>query len=651
MKFGMNPSPYYRGKRSTTQIMLELMIGLAVIWVCAIAYYFTTGTGNGIRAIVNPIIAMLTAVVTECLFMLPKHVKEKGKVTDLVNKLFNSYGYVTGMILALLLPVATSVYAIVISTIFAIAVAKMVFGGFGHNIFNPAIAGRIFAQMAFLSKMAYDTEVSTGATITTILGQNGWSLDILDYANHSLSTLLIGNYRGTLGETFTLVLLVVGIVLAIRKVIDWRAPVFYLGTIAVGSFIMGLVGGYGLDSFEYALVQLSVGGVMFGAVFCITDPVTSPTSRAGRVYFGIGAAIITMLIRYLASAPEGVAYSILFMNMFTPLIDSCVKGLSNQFKRNKIITTCVMGAVAIGAGAYIGASQVNKLGFVNYKNSLATQNKDFTSVVKKISSENGIDTYNVAVTGTLATNTVKSYKGVDKIFVNALAKYADSNTYPNAKYVVNEKDSKSLDLVYGQDQVISKVLTLKAIKSTAENPTWIIQDTVSNYQYDTLISAVDYESVYSLEIDDDLNIVLTFANGHASSDESPASYASVNFDVSVDYAKKMIVGTKLNSSGAGGGVGDAMLDPDNVQFNFNFISIANAAIAAQFYEKYIEVEEPVPFETYTKFDSTSFDITDVDKELKTGATYTAKGFMYAINRVIEFATYENNAKTAGKVVR
>ena len=122
MKFGMNPSPYYRGKRSTTQIMAELMIGLAVIWVCAIIFYFTRGAENGVRAIVNPIIAMAVSVLVEALFMLPKHLKEKGNFASLITKLLNSYGYVTGMILALLLPVGTSIFAIVVSSIFAIAV-------------------------------------------------------------------------------------------------------------------------------------------------------------------------------------------------------------------------------------------------------------------------------------------------------------------------------------------------------------------------------------------------------------------------------------------------------------------------------------------------------------------------------------------------
>ena len=314
MKFGMNPSPYYRSKRSTSHIMSELFIGLSIIWLCAIIYYFTTGAMNGVRAIVNPVVAMLTAVVVEALFMLPKHIKEKKNFKDLIVKLLKSYGYISGLILALLLPVATSFYAIIISTIVAIAVGKMVFGGFGYNIFNPAILGRIFCQTAFLSNMAYDSEIATGSTVTTFLGNSGWSLEMLQYGDYSLVDLLLGTYRGTLGETFTIIILIVGIILMIRKVIDWRAPTFYLGSIFLASLFMGLIGGYGLSSFEFALVQISIGGIMFGAIFCITDPVTSPTSPAGRIIFALGAALVTILIRFLGAATEGVAYSIFIMN-------------------------------------------------------------------------------------------------------------------------------------------------------------------------------------------------------------------------------------------------------------------------------------------------------------------------------------------------
>lgn len=651
MKFGMNPAPYFRSKRSTDGIMFELFLGLAVVWIAAIIYYFTQSSMNGVFAICNVLIAMATAVITEGLFFIPKIVKEKKTFKDLVSEVIHSYGYISGLILALILPVGTNWYAIVISTIIGVGVAKMLFGGFGHNIFNPAIVGRIVCQVCFLNQMTYDVDVFSGATITTAMGQNGWSLDILSTGNTSLLDLLLGNYRGTLGETFTILIFVVGIILAIRKVIDWRAPAFYLGTIFVTTLIMGLCGGYGLDSFEFALVQISLGGVMFGAIFCITDPVTSPTSRAGRVFFGMGAALITMLIRYVASAPEGVAYSILFMNMFTPLIDLAIKGLSKEHTKNKIITTSIMGAVAICSGLYFGFAEVDKMGFFNYQYSLTDETGDYTATVSYVSTDkDGIETYNASITGYLSDNTSYNLGDSLYIFEEPLKQYKDETKYPNAHFAVG--DGASIDLVYtsNEEEVTQKgVLSLKTDDSK-EN--WTIVDSVSGYWFDTDISTES--SIYSISIDSNFDIILTLNDNHTSQDETHGSYATMDFDIYIDYKNQLVVGTKLNSTGAGGGYGDAMLDFDNVDYS-EYLDNETAVKILSFYVKYVMVEEPLPFSTYTKYDNNSFKIEDIYgdiySDLKTGATYTANAFMIMMNRVIEYANYYHEQTNAGKVVK
>lgn len=354
VKFGMNPGPYLRRKRTTFSIMMELLIGLGVVYLAAIIYNFTVSPTNGLFAILIGVVSVVTTVLVEAIFYgvgIFKDKNEKHKVKAILNKVLHSYGYITALILALLLPVGTSLYVVVISAIVATLMGKLLFGGFGHNIFNPAIIGRVFAQLCFGSDLLYsaDSAIQTGATITTATANNSWVMEV-GSKNFSLGQALIGNYAGTLGETFTLLLLVVGIVLAIRKVIDWKVPAFYVGTLFIATLIMGLSSGYGLGSFEYALLQISIGGIMFGAVFCMTDPVTNPTSPAGKVIFAVGAALVTLLIRYKAAAPEGVAYSILVMNMLTPFIDRALKGRTNQ----NLMTKWAVISLLIGATSMMG---------------------------------------------------------------------------------------------------------------------------------------------------------------------------------------------------------------------------------------------------------------------------------------------------------
>lgn len=396
MKFSMSPAPFLRRKRTTLAIMLELTIALALVWLASIIYYFTIGTNHGLQAILIGVVSTVTMMLVEFLFYLPKCIKDgkeavsknselncfKETMKAMGYKLSHSFGWVSGLILALLLPVGTPLYVVVVSAIIAILVGKLLFGGFGYNIFNPAIVGRIFAQLCFGTSLAYGVEESvsdftifTGATITSQLSNNNWMTTGLDI---DLWKLLLGNYQGTLGETFTLLILVIGVVLAIRKVIDWKVPVFYVGTLYLASLLAGLCGGYGLESFEYALIQISIGGIMFGAVFCLTDPVTNPTSPSGKVIFAVGAALFTFVIRYFASAPEGVAYSILLMNMITPLIDRCIKG----FTTKKLLPKWgVIGGIML-ASMVLGVSS----GFVNhgaYDAEYRRQN-EFSSVVEKV---------------------------------------------------------------------------------------------------------------------------------------------------------------------------------------------------------------------------------------------------------------------------
>ena len=192
----------------------------------------------------------------------------------------------------------------------------------------------------------------------------------------SLVDTILGNYAGTLGETFAFIIVILGVYLAIRNVIDWRISVTYVLTIFVTCLVIGFAGGLGVNSFEWAFRQILIGGVLFGAVFCLTDPVTSPTNQAGKVIFALFAAFVTVAIRYQASAPEGVAYSILFANLVTPAINLVLKGKSNSLKWQKFTAMGVLLVCSLVFGLVFG---------LNHKVSNESENTNLTNTTETVS--------------------------------------------------------------------------------------------------------------------------------------------------------------------------------------------------------------------------------------------------------------------------
>ena len=347
MALALNANPYVRTKRSTPQIMIELLIGLALVWITSIIFYFSQGKGlDGLLAILNVVICVIACAGTEILFLIPKWKKEAGhNFKSLLLKEFNSFGYISGIILELLMPIMTNanvgihIVNLIVTCVISIGAIKMLFGGFGHNIFNVALVGRVFATLCYGSTFVHGHVeagkeiVSAGATLLTTWNGNGWNMVGTFNGPVDLLDLLFGFRFGALGETFTLVILVVGIILAIRKVIDWKLSVFYLGTCFLSALIVGAVnnadlmyGNPGNNLLTFAVAQIFTGGIMFGAVFCITDPVTAPTNPLAKMVYAAVAGFLTMLIRFQGNSAEGVAFSILTVNMLAPLIANFFKG-------------------------------------------------------------------------------------------------------------------------------------------------------------------------------------------------------------------------------------------------------------------------------------------------------------------------------------
>ncbi|MFA5015354.1 MAG: RnfABCDGE type electron transport complex subunit D [Actinomycetota bacterium] len=284
---------------STSKIMFVVVF--ALLFPTAAAIYFF-----GYYAIYIIITSVAAAVLSE--FVIKK-LRKKRFIMD-------GSAVVTGLLLALTLPPRIPLWMVAIGAFFAIAIAKEAFGGLGYNIFNPALAGRAFLSVCFPTEMTswvipphFNYDAITGATP---LGEN------FTYQADKLSLykdLFFGNRGGSLGETSVMLILIGAAILIILRIIDWRIPVFYIGTVALGSFLMG----------RDVLFQAMAGGLIIGAFFMATDYVTSPVTRNGRIIFGVCLGILTVLIRNFGSLPEGVAFSILIMNAFTPLIDRYVR--------------------------------------------------------------------------------------------------------------------------------------------------------------------------------------------------------------------------------------------------------------------------------------------------------------------------------------
>lgn len=326
MQFRMTPAPFQRSKRSTTNIMVELFAVLGVVWIYAAVFQFVNvGVTNGISVLLIGIVSVLVSCLCDVVMGLISKVKLK----DMFNHVLNSYSYVTGLIFALCLPANTSIFTVVIGSLFGTALGKLVFGGFGHNVFNPAGIGRVmvglFMSLGRTALPGAAPDFQAGATITGLID---WTTGFIP-GNYTLLDLFLGQYMGAIGETCSLLLLLCAAYLIYRGIINYRVFGAYVGTSFVIAFVMGLV--FKVDFvLTYALTHIFAGGLLFGAVFMITDPVTSPTSSLGKIIFAIGAAMITMLIRISGNLPEGVVFSIVVMNMMVPLIDGAIKGRTTE---------------------------------------------------------------------------------------------------------------------------------------------------------------------------------------------------------------------------------------------------------------------------------------------------------------------------------
>ncbi len=294
-KLHISLSPHIRSKNSTQRTMLDVIIALVPAAIASVILF-------GFNALLVIAVCIISAMGSEALFNLV--IKKEQTVGDLS-------AVVTGLILAFNLPVNIPLWQAAVGSVFAIVIVKGIFGGLGKNIVNPAIASRVFMLIAFGSMTATvfpnGVDSVSGATPLTDLA-NDKAVNLLD--------LFLGKCGGALGETCTLALIIGGIYLISRKVITWHIPVAFIGT----TFLFTLAVEDG--NIETTLAWVLSGGLVLGAFFMATDYVTSPSTWKGKLIFGIGAGVITVLIRFWGGYPEGVSFAILLMNIVNPYIDS-----------------------------------------------------------------------------------------------------------------------------------------------------------------------------------------------------------------------------------------------------------------------------------------------------------------------------------------
>ena len=314
-KLIVSSSPHVRTNKDTSYIMKQVVIALLPATLAALFFFRLSA--------LNVIFFCVTGSVG-AEFLCQKISKQESTIGD-----FSAV--VTGLLLAFNVPASLPWWMCLLGAAFAIIVVKMVFGGIGNNFVNPALAARAFLLASFPVAMTLWTRtgvnwVSSGnidayttATPLSFLKAGSNGVSYLADSGISISNMLIGNIGGCIGETSAVLIILGGLYLMYKGIINYVIPTFYICTVAILMFILG---GF---NFTFVIYELLAGGLMLGAFFMLTDYTTSPMTKKGQIIYAVLAGLITTVIRLYGGYPEGVSYSILFVNIMTPLIDKYTK--------------------------------------------------------------------------------------------------------------------------------------------------------------------------------------------------------------------------------------------------------------------------------------------------------------------------------------
>lgn len=458
MEFHVKEGNFLKSSNTTKKIMNNFIIALIPL----IIYSFYK---NGILACINnfniytlfkPLIMLIVSVFTcFCTEYIWFKLKEKGKNTSYLIK--NSYGIIPGILLTLIIPINTPLLVLILGSIFASFIGKLIYGGIGKNIFNPALLGRLFIITAYSSLImskggylnAYESTVDAiaGATPLSNFANLGYlgTYDTVIKPYGSLFNFFLGNIPGAIGETSALLCLLGFIYLIVKKSIKWRIPIYYISTVFVMTSIISIYNGANI---WYPLFQILSGGLFFGAIYMATDPVTSPITSFGQRIFGILLGLLTVSLRYLTPLPEGVLTSILVMNLMVPIINK----ISINVRFSKILRSLYMIFILIIVFvlSIIISCNVKKL------NSKEDTPFNLQVINKEIDGINTI--YEVKHKGFMSADsihakiTIRNNKVVDIIILDTKDHYYDSmikNTSYLEEIISNQNNLDNVDTITG----------------------------------------------------------------------------------------------------------------------------------------------------------------------------------------------------------
>ena len=373
-KIHLKNGPFLKSNQSNDKMMFHLLISLIPIILFT---FYKNGIYLYLEHEVNlfemfyPLFFILIGSFSSFFFETIYH-----KIflhQNLKEAIIGNYAYMPGLFMSLVLPLSTPISVLIIGTLFAVILGKMLYGGFGNNVFNPALIGCLFIMALYpslIGSYANSFEIDTISSATPLT--NVALVDKVNYHNvvkpyGNLWTFFFGMIPGSVGETCSLLILVSFLYLAFTKTIKVRIPIFYVGTVFVLTFFIGRMNGL---SIWYPLFEVLSGGLLFGAVFMATDPVTSPVTKMGQILYGILLGILTVMIRLCTSAPEGVMTSILTMNMFVFILDKI--GSTFKSKNDWIIVILVI----IGLIFSLSLCLVNTLNTKNTDHSFEVVSKE-----------------------------------------------------------------------------------------------------------------------------------------------------------------------------------------------------------------------------------------------------------------------------------
>lgn len=343
-KITRKTSPYLRRPNANVTRMMS-DVSIALLPVTAFAIY-----SFGLSALWIVLLSIGSMLITEYLYYQIQDLLN-GESFKLKNKSFtlhNGSVVTSGLIYALTLPDSTPWYVVVIGGVLGIYIAKLIFGGMGQNIFNPAAVARVLVVVIYATHIGYVQHVpvidgEAGATALSMVADAPFTLEAL--GTYSFTDLLIGTgLPGSIGEVSAILLILGGVYLWWRTSFEVRIPLAYVVTVAVLALSVALF--KGLNPLDYVLFHVLSGGLLFGAIYMATDPITSPITMPGRVAAGFMMGALTFIIRIFGAMPEGVVFSILIMNMFVSTFDY-YKWSSPQFKKKRVVWMSVVSIITI----------------------------------------------------------------------------------------------------------------------------------------------------------------------------------------------------------------------------------------------------------------------------------------------------------------